>query len=490
MVERRVRNAKVEGSSPFLSTIEHREGAARRRSRSSLPPRPRALAVAGLSLAATVSLASAGDDEFELEDLQLTLDFRAFDEMAETEARASIHREWKGRVGETEVGMALILLDANDDLNEPGDSTEAVLEYLRRTGGFDVEESWYPEGPYGYAPFASVARGPLGGLGQDEDGGSQYVLGGLLPEHGYALHLECLPAPDSRASKKIRGFLEKGIEYGGEERDEEWTDEEIVERWKRSAPDALHEDFLSDMKRPGFKKKIIVRTENYLILTNSGGGKLFGEKMEENYETIRDMFPFEEVEGRRLMPVFLFRTRDEYQDFCLKVTGSRRTNSKGHAWRDYYSTWYESPVDPVHIHEQVHQIFGNRLHLGGGGSWYQEGFAEYVETSETDRNVIARKVREGEHVPLRKFVGLASLIESEDDKSGESASGNAYKQAALLIEFLRESRFGKKKFVEWMYATGRLPRGDVDAIDAVFQRVYGKSIEGIEEEWREYCKKR
>ncbi len=449
-------------------------------------PRSTALVLAAIASALTLPASAAPRaDEVTLDAYDLTFDFGAFDEMSESPASGSpIEKEWKGKLGEVNVGMALVVFAVDDNLTEPGGSTEAILDYLRRGGGFQVEESWYPEGPFGSAPFASIAKGPL-------DGGSQYILGGLLPEYGYALHIECRPALDSKAEKKLRGFLEKGIEYSGEERDREWTDDEVRARWERYAPDDLHQDFFDSMKRPGFYKKIIVRTKNYIIMTNSGGGKLFAQKMDENYKTIKKLFPFDEVKERRLMPVFLFRTPEQYRDFCEKVTGNRRPNSGGHAWRDYYATWYESPVAPVHIHEQTHQIFANRLRLGGGGSWYQEGMAEYVETSENDRNIVARKVRDGEHTPLHTFVTLASLLDSsKDDNSGESAAGNNYKQAALLIEFMRESKFAAKHFEEWLYATGTLPRGDRDAIEAVFKRIYDKDLAGIEEEWRDYCKKR
>ena len=39
------------------------------------------------------------------------------------------------------------------------------------------------------------------------------------------------------------------------------------------------------------------RTDHYLIMTNSSGGKLFGRKLEENYDDIAKAFPFEDVEG-------------------------------------------------------------------------------------------------------------------------------------------------------------------------------------------------
>ncbi len=145
----------------------------------------------------------------------------------------------------------------------------------------------------------------------------------------------------------------------------------------------------------------------------------------------------------------------------------------------------------MHIHECTHQIFKNRLRLGGGGSWYQEGVAEYIETRENDRNEVARLVKKGRHTPLREFVQLPSLLHSsEDDVRGGSKAADHYKQAALLIEFLSESKFAKAKFKEFLYTVGNLPRGNVELIDASFQDIYGVTIEGLDAEWQKYCKKR
>ena len=216
--------------------------------------------------------------------------------------------------------------------------------------------------------------------------------------------------------------------------------------------------------------------------------------MEENYDEIAKAFPFEEVEGMRLMPVFLFLTRDQYNEFYAKIAdtsiaAAQRTG--GHAWRDYYATWYEAPGDPVHIHECTHQIFKNRLRINGGGSWFQEGVAEYIETSENDRNEVASQVAKGRHTPLRDFVQLRSLLHSsKDDIRGGSAAGNHYKQAALLIEFLRESKFGKKKFQEFLHRIGKLERNDLAAIERGLLEVYGVDIDGLQEEFVAYWKKR
>lgn len=412
------------------------------------------------------------------------------------------HREWlrTGAYGDHDVSVGLYVYRPNPELQEPGDVADAAVEELReRDGACRILDVRYPEGPYGFAPFLSIAHCALPAVEAEDDDpalpeGEQWLAAGLLERRGYVVRVSCRPVPDDATRVALAGFLEGGILYEGPERDPEWTTDEIRERWERDAPEDLHEDFVKALKKPSTFKKFVVRTDHYLILTNSSSGKTFAKAMEENYDTIAEMFPFEEIEGRRLMPVFLFRTPDQYYDFYAKMTGAslaEAKKSKGHAWRDYYATWYEAPGDPVHIHECTHQIFRNRLYLGGAGSWYQEGVAEYVETDDNERGMVAREVEKGRATSLRDLVKLRSLLySSKQGVKGNSVAGDHYKQSALLIEFLRESRFGKDRFEEFLYAMGRVPRNDVEGIDAVFQEVYGKDLEGMDEEWQEYCKKR
>ena len=63
-------------------------------------------------------------------------------------------------------------------------------------------------------------------------------------------------------------------------------------------------------------------------------------------------------------------------------------------------------------------------------------------------------------------------------------------QAAALIEFVRHSKFGSAKFLEFVHAVGSVPRNDMAAIEAALQRVYGVDIAGFEEEFKKYWKKR
>ncbi|MGQ0552448.1 MAG: hypothetical protein ACT4PU_04445 [Planctomycetota bacterium] len=396
--------------------------------------------------------------------------------------------DWKGKIGETPLLMAVVILGRYDyGLTEPSDILELVASQASGPGGegegsfrYDVIE--HISGPYGYAAYASYARGAE--ASDEGEVSDVYRFAGLTPDAGYLFEIHAKSKLGDAEAKQIRDALVQGIRYDGELRDPQWTKAETEERWQAGVPEDLQGEL-----------KDALRTAHYIILTNSSGGKTFAKKMEECYVAVKKIFPFAEVPERRLLPVFLFRTNDQYFEFIAKTFGmtieaAKRTG--GIASGDFYATWYEAPGDPVHIHEATHQIFANRLGLGGGGSWYQEGVAEYMSSKDNERGAAARAVTKGRHVPLREFMALESLIFSTpaDDISGADQAGDHYQYAALIIEFLRESKFGKAKFQEWLHAVGSVPRNHVTFIEAATQRVYGVDLAGLEAAFVTYCKKR
>lgn len=421
-----------------------------------------------------------------IDSLGLTIAPPPLEELAHTSTvRGQIHGTWNGKLAGSDVDVAVYVLPNSEfGFFEPEDVTEVLLDNLRRKNKGSANFGWDTQdllpGKFGYTPYASLAIGTLK-EGTDATG-RVIMLASLSKDAGYVVQVEVEPEPDAAATKTITDWLAKGVVYAGEARNWKWSDADAKARWIKDAPEATHKKFDGAL-----------RTEHYLILTSSSGGKAFAKKMEECYVAIRKVFPFDEVPGRLLMPVFLFRTPEEYYDFCIKVAGwslEQAKQSKGHAWKDYYATWYEAPNDPVHIHEATHQIFANRLRLSGGGSWFQEGVAEYIETSANDRNVAARTVAKGRHTPLEQFVVVGSLIATKDDVSGSDGAADAYKQAAVLIEFLRESKWGKDKFQTFIHTMGLVPRGRLPAIEAAIRKVYGCDLAELEKQFVEYCKKR
>jgi hypothetical protein len=397
--------------------------------------------------------------------------------------------DWIGHLGEKTVWFGITRTEDGPDA-EPSDITWRMHDFVRSEDydgdPFEFAEHKLVPGNFGSVPYASLLHGTVREKGTTKEVGYSIFLAGLAESRGYLVDVIVEPAPSPEEKKLLLDFATKGIAYAGAKRDPKWSDDAAKQRWKESVPGA-------DEKK-SLKLDKIIRTEHYLVLTNSSGGDAFAKQMEANYATIQKVYPFAEIPGRKLMPVFLFQTPDEYYAFYAKTfetTVEEASESKGVAWRDFYATWYEAPKDPVHIHEATHQIFGNRLELQGAGSWFQEGVAEYIETKPNDRNEIARRVKDGKHTSLRELMRLESLLgSSEDDVSGDSAAALHYKEAALLIEFLRDSKFGKDKFLEWLHATGNVEDNDLVRIELALRKVYGVTIDELDKKLQEYCKKR
>jgi hypothetical protein len=427
--------------------------------------------------------APVADGDFDFPDHSLRISIpSSISLLSDRKGKGEQHlHSWSSTMGDFRLKMSLWVVPRQEwGLYDPFDvSANVAMNQRQRKGNghFRFEEEYAIPGAFGTLPYGVIASS--GRWDGTERIATDFVLAGLTENKGYTFRLACEPAPDKKTRKGIEGFLKTGISYYGKTEDPEWEEEEALQRWEQDRPEELA------------GKLKIVRTEHYIIFTDSSSGKLFAKKMEECYDSIQETFEFPEVKGRKLMPVFLFRTKQEYVDYYAKIAGipkDQAANSKGHAWRDYYATYYDSPVDPVHIHEATHQIFANRLRLGGGGSWFQEGVAELMSTSKNERKGYARNAARSENwTPFREFFVIPSLLHSAGKSStGENQAGNHYLQAASIIDFARHSKFGKKKFDQFLEAVGSLPRGDLDSIEAALRKVYDTDIAGFEAEWADY----
>jgi len=429
------------------------------------------IAAAGPAAASERTPVTIGEVTLELPPLQ---GFRELPGLGE-----QLKGHWSGTLGGVDVRISFREFPLERfPFSEPTGVTDLVEEnYARSPKGFAFTGKRLVAGPYGRAPYASIASGPLPALGdRAQAAGETVVLGGLLGDLAYAVEARVQGSLDPADRETLDRFFEEGIRSSVEPWDPDWTLDEIRARWERDVPLDARE-----MKKP-------IRTPHFIVLTNSSAGRLFGKKMEEAYRAVQKLFPFDEVEGQRLMPVFLFRTREQYIEFYMHIAKTSRAEaarSKGHAWRDYYATYYEAPNDPTHIHEATHQIFKNRLNLNGGGSWFQEGMAEYTSTSRNQREAFARRhAKDRKHIPFETFVKIPALI-NNPHLDGE----NAYLQAASVTEFLRE-HYQTEKFQEFVKTVGKIQRGNVPEIQAAIQKIYGVDLAGLEEEWVRFWARR
>lgn len=412
--------------------------------------------------------------------------------------RGQMQGRWSGSLDGDRLGIVLWLFPKADfGFVEP----EQVAELIRQNqSGYDNAPRFgdfrYLPGDYGYVPYTTLVRAELGdGTSVDAQ---KWLVSGILPEHGYALEIDLAAVADEDQVEWIESFCEDGLSYEGPLRDPEWTEEEIEARLGEFLPPSLEGERLSDP----------LRTDHYIVFGNSSGAKAFARQIEEYYDRIQKVFPFDDVEGQRLLPVFLFRTRDQYIEFVAQNTSmdaSQAARSAGVASGDWYATTYEDPKDSTHIHELTHQVFGNRLLLRGGGSWLQEGVAVYVETQEyreeankvknvgrrVGKDGIAEATENGDFVPFRRFFVMPSLLLSNEGQTqkGNNAAGQAYDQAGAVIRFVMEDKRTREQGFDFIRLVGSQARGDLPATEAAIRRFFGVTLEEFEEMYAEFWKK-
>ena len=246
--------------------------------------------------------------------------------------------------------------------------------------------------------------------------------------------------------------------------------------------DRLEKDFDPDWGEMEF-----LRSEHYIVFTNSSAGKRYLKTMEDIYEKFKEVFPFDEPEDARLMPVFLFKTRTHYIEYTARITGwteEAAAKTGGHAWRDYYATYYNAPVDPIHYHEGAHQLVHHRLNVNSGGSWFQEGMAVYFEgtvfTAEDPGKGMKSIIKSGRATALATLIELPSLLMSSDDSRDASLGSRRYQQAGSLIKFLAEGIHKKEFPALLLEVKARTPW------PVLFDELLGASVEQIEEQWEDF----
>ncbi|QDU69394.1 hypothetical protein [Engelhardtia mirabilis] len=415
--------------------------------------------------------------------------------------QGQVQASWRGTLGEDTLTIELRILPADEfGFSEPTEVADLVRDFwTRMERPFQYHPHRVVNGPFGYTPYA-VLQG-YGVFDSTLETGAGWVLSGLLPDAGYTVEVGFDAVPTEEQRGMIEAFLETGVSFTGEPRNPEWTDEEVEARIARDMPSSLEDERVR-----------FLRTDHYIVIGNSSGANAFAKNVEECYDAIRGEFPFEEIEGQRLMPIFLFRTRDQYIDYIEEKLGWSRENaarSGGIASGDWYATTYQDPKDPTHLHELTHQIFGNRLLVSGGGSWFQEGVARYMETVEYkqkagDINNMGKRaakralkdgpdeaVAEGEYIRMQKIMTMPSMLYSSSGQTnkGESAAGLAYDQAGSIIYFVMNDKRTRDKAQEFIHRVGGVPRSDIPAIQRELRALFNVDIAGFEEMYFEFWKK-
>jgi hypothetical protein len=383
---------------------------------------------------------------------------------------------WEG----LRAGVGVFVLDRKEwSINEPDQVMNVMLAgyqdpEMEGHPAFHWTESNAISGKFGNASFGVLARAKWP---TDKNTKHEFFLFcGILEAKAYCVQFVVEPGIPEAKRAALRALVSKNIKAECPLRDYRWTKEEEQARWKQVAPNP---DVHAALKR-------VIRTKHFIVFSTASAGKLFAKKMEENYKAIQKALPFEEIKERRLLPVFLFKTDLEYRAFYRKQFKQDGSGTAGVAYDDFYASYYNSPNDPVHMHETTHLIMDQRLVLVWGGSWYQEGIAEYMCTKPQERKVAMKMaVRDGQFVPT------AHLIKADDLMGlGQRAGKNTYMQAASLIEFLRDGRWHEDKFPDFVRRIGTTAAERTDLVETVLQDLYGTDIAGLHDAWLAYWKKK
>lgn len=244
----------------------------------------------------------------------------------------------------------------------------------------------------------------------------------------------------------------------------------------------------------------IVRSKHYIIFSTAPGADRMAKAMEEIYKAFENTYPFEEPQGNPLLPVYLLKDRGQYTEWSMRSVGWTRAEaakSAGHAWGDYFATYFTGGADATMYHEAGHQLVGNRLMLHGGGSWFQEGMAVYFEDkwkkSKRLSSVASGMIKSDRYTKFRVLFDVESLLHSVGDSTRESIAGQRYTQSGTIIAFLAEGKL-KADFDKMLTELRNYRReesaGDTVAgehmWDTLFRKAYGLDIDGVEELWKKH----
>ncbi|MHC4778694.1 MAG: hypothetical protein ACYTFG_08990, partial [Planctomycetota bacterium] len=234
-----------------------------------------------------------------------------------------------------------------------------------------------------------------------------------------------------------------------------------------------------------------VKTKHLILWTDSRAalGKFSGS-LERTYEFVRKKLGLPHMKER--LPIYIFQSAKSYQDFCVDYAGyddDDAEHTAGHGCSRYFATYFTEPNDPVVAHELVHSIV-HRVLGPHGGPWLHEGFAEYVESAYSRKDIVklfSMHLKNGSYTPLSQFIGIKTLafVETKRDSSKPS---RLYQQAGAFFAFLNEGPF-KDKYEE---LTRTLTKNDSEPEDRkkILEKIYGMELDELEKKWVEWGTKK
>jgi hypothetical protein len=402
--------------------------------------------------------------------------------------------EWLGKYKASDVHLRLYVVpNSGEQFVEPDDVVEVWRDLL---AGPDHDRA--PEDVGTQFTFGGIR--PVSGAGgispivalltltaerKDEPGtkGLVVLTGGLLPEKAWLVRLDAWPAPGVEDAAALVASVEQCVAYQGKLREAKWTDEEALAYWKRIAP-------------PGTEKKFEkpVRTEHFIVLTNSTSPGPYVKKLEGKYASIKKILPFEEAKGRRLLPILLFRTDDDFQAFYRHVY-QMETKDDIHEGSlvigRYLATSCDNDDDKEDLLDLMRLCLYNRQHASGGGRWFHDGLRTYAATKPKERADALRAVKTGKYTPLATLLDDSAWSKQDRhyDERGTTKEAGYWGQSALWMEFLHEGPWPKESFPQFVETVGAIPDDDRARIEQAIESIYGGDIGALQKKWVDYFSK-
>jgi hypothetical protein len=450
--------------------------------------------VAESSLAAT-SL-RAGDDPLQAyPDLNLKVDLSVFEALAPAKSSkvSSCKGEWVGRIATSNVHVFFNVLDSNEfGFSEPEDviwswrsaMTDVQDQYSEaQSSDFAFESTRCVPGPFGAAPFLAATRAAVQSKAHAESKSTRFLLAGLLPDKGWSLRVDVTPPLEKAADSELATFLEKCVHYDGKPRDPKWSDAEAQSLWAHLAPESTQKTY----GKP-------VRTEHYIILNDAPGAKDFAKKIEAHYATVKKVLPFEESKGRRLLPVLLFKTGEEFQHFYVqkfKLDPKTTVYETCDAAGPWFATSSEADDEEDQLQDLAKQLMVNRAHCWGATLWFRSGLRWYIASKPIERIETRNGIKKGHFTPLEKLLENTAWGERSRKQKlkGASDEPDYWDQSALWMEFLHDSPSLKDKFPKFVQAMGVIPDSDSQRVCQALESIYGTSPSALQAKWVEYFKK-
>jgi hypothetical protein len=401
---------------------------------------------------------------------------------------------WIGRLGSSEIRILFHVPQGPEyEFAEAEDVVESWRNQMLdpETHGSDKSKFEFSFGgvrtlaePCGYAPILALVQSDSKLKDDPSHKAWLLIAGGLLADGAWSIRIEADPAPSPAEVQDLTRWMETCVTYEGKVRDPRWSDQDAQAFFKAQAPESLHKH----LQTP-------VRTEHFIVLTDSTSFGTYVKKLEGKYATIRKALPFEEIAGRRLLPVLLFRTDAEFQAYyrCVyKMEPKAEVKVGSFVVHHCMVTSCENRDDYEDLFDLTKLVLIDRVRAWGGDRWFKDGLCEYVASKPKERAMTVTSVKMGAFTPIEKLMDDRAWDELDQTavRRGLTGESDYWEQSAMWIEFLRDGGWPGDSFPRLLATVGGLRRGDQAGVKAAVQSIYGMDLKSLQRRWLEYFAKR